>query len=261
MKMCKNLASCRRLDGASGRIRLKGIYRVRLGKREGQRIWLVDGAKVVRKIYPAFIMGGNDQRYRFNPDDDVWIDNRLGIEELEYTIAHELIERKLMREKLYSYDRAHKAGLALEQILRKRDEKRVLKREKTSTLPVKGVYRCFLRSARGVKIWIVDGPKVRRHLNGDFAFAGHGYKYDFIPKDEIWLDSAMSVEQAHFALCHEMNERRMCAAGSDYDVAYPEALAVELTERKRQIEASRRHEAELAPVRYGVRERGYRKKA
>jgi len=259
MKLCKKDPSCRRLEGASGRIRLQGIYRVRLGKRQGQRIWLVDGAQVVRNIYPAFIMGGNDQRYRFNPDDDVWIDNRIGIEELEYTIAHELIERKLMREKLFSYGRAHWAGLELEKRMRMRDARRARRREKTSALPISGVYRCFLRSSGGVKIWIVDGPKVRQHLDGDFTFAGHGYKYDFIPKDEVWLDSAMSVEQAYFALFHEMNERLMIARSGDYDSAYPEALALELRERDKQERVALEHEGRLSPVRYGVRERGYRK--
>lgn len=261
MDKCKKDPSCRLLDATSGRTRLSGIYRVRLGKREGQRIWLVEGARVVRFVYPAFIMGGNDQRYRFNPDDEVWIDNRIGIEEFEYTVAHELIERKLMRERGYSYDRAHKAGLALELSMRKRDQKRALKREKTCALPVQGVYRRFLRSTGGVKIWIVDGPKVRQHLDGDYVFAGHGYKYDFIPKDEIWLDSAMSVEQAHFALFHELRERRMIADGIDYDVAYPEALALESQERARQEKTSIKHEANLAPVRYGVRARGVRKTA
>lgn len=259
MNKCKNNESCRRLDAATGRVKLTGIYRVSLGKRQAQRIWLVDGARVVRDVYPAFIMGGNDQRYRFNPDDEIWIDNRIGIEEFEYTLAHELIERRLMREKGYSYGRAHEAGLDLEQRLRKRDEMRALRREKTSALPVSGVYRSFLRTRKGVKIWIVDGPKVRRHLDGDFCFAGHGYKYDFIPKDEIWLDSAMSVEQAHFALMHEHAERLMHENGLDYDIAYPESLALEMEERQRQELLSVRHESRLEPVRYGVRERGVRR--
>lgn len=248
-----------RLHQQRGKLQLNDIYRARIGRREGQDIWIVDGNKVAGEIYAEWIMGGNDQRYRFNPDDEVWIDNRIGIDELEYTIAHELIERRLMREYGYSYGRAHEAGLRLEQRLRRLDEKRVLRREKTSALPVCGVYRSFLRSRKGVKIWIVDGPKVRRHLNGDFCFAGHGYKYDFIPKDEIWLDSAMSVEQAHFALIHEYAERLMSARGLDYDVAYPESLALELEERERQELLSRTHESSLAPVRYGVRERGVRK--
>ncbi len=84
----------------SGRTRLSGIYRVRLGKREGQKDLVgrrrSSGALCVS---PAFIMGGNDQRYRFDPDDEVWIDNRIGIEEFEYTVAHELLERKMMRER------------------------------------------------------------------------------------------------------------------------------------------------------------------
>ncbi len=71
----------------------------------------------------------------------------------------------------------------------------------------------------------------------------------------------MSGEQAHFPLFHELRERRMIADGIDYDVAYPEALALESQERARQEKTSIKHEANLAPVRYGVRARGVRKPA
>lgn len=259
MRNCKKHPFCRLLYATSGRIQLSGVYRVKLGRREGQTIWIVDGDRVVRDLYPAFIMGGNDQRYRFNPEDDVWIDNRIGIEELEYTIQHELIERKLMRERGWTYDRAHGEGLALEKRLRERDEKRARRHEKKSSL-LRGVYRLYVKRVKGVSIWIVDGPRVRQHLDGDFTFAGHGYKYSFIPKDEIWLDSAMSVEQAHYALIHELNERRMMAAGTDYDYAYPSALALELDERARQTKRARKHEKSLPKVSLGVRERGVKVK-
>src|SRR5437762_1768231 len=98
------------LHRQNGRLRLRDIYRVYLGKREGQEVWIVDGAKVCREIYPAFIMGGNDQRYRFNPPGEVWIDNRIAVEELSYTLAHELIERKLMKRNGMTYDEAHVSG-------------------------------------------------------------------------------------------------------------------------------------------------------
>ena len=107
-----------RLYKDSGSVQLSGFYRGRIGRRDGLDIWVVDGSKVAKDIYPEFIMGGNDQRYRFNPLNEVWIDDRLGCDELEYTVAHELLEVQLMREKRYTYDKAHNRSLDLEKTLR-----------------------------------------------------------------------------------------------------------------------------------------------
>lgn len=258
---CKKHPACQLLFRESGKFRLKNVYRVRLGRREGQTIWTVDGWKVVREIYPAFIMGGNDQRYRFNPEGDVWIDNRIGVEELNYTIAHELIERKLMREKGWSYDRAHAAGLALEKEMRDRDQRLAREHALKVGLKVKRIYRQLYKRLGDVTVWLVDGPRVRQYFDGDYTFAGHGYKYPFIPKNEIWLDSAMSCEQAYFALKHERDERALMAKRTRYEFAYPAALAGELDERDRQSRLAERHEKRLKKVSFGVRERGVKVKS
>jgi len=263
---------------SGGKVRLRNFYRVYLGKGQRQQIWIVDGAKVVRELYPAFVMGGNDQRYRFNPPGDIWIDDRMAIEELEYTIAHELIERKLMRERGWSYDRAHiEGGLALEKRLRPRDALRAARKERDmepvavgeweAELPpdkaelrvkLQGIYRSYFGKYCGLAVWIVDGPKVRTFLDPDFCFAGHGLKYRFVPRDEIWLDSTMAVGEATFALWHEVTERMLMAAGEAYDDAYEHALSAMLSERAQQTRFAREHEAALPPVSYGVRERGAR---
>ena len=99
---------------------------------------------------------------------------------------------------------------------------------------------------------------VRQELDGDFCFAAHHLKYEFIPKNELWLDSAMSAEQVHYALAHEIEELRMMRSGEDYENAYPNALAVQLQERERQARLCQNHEARLETVSYGVRERGVR---
>jgi hypothetical protein len=261
----------------TGHLKLRDIYRVYLGKRQGQHVWIVDGARVCQ-IYPAFIMGGNDQRYRFNPPNEIWIDNRMGVDELNYTLAHELIERKLMREKGWSYDRAHsEGGLALEGPLRRRDQERVAARERKlppvmlgeweEELPadkkdvrvcLHGVYRSFYDRKGGMAIWIVDGTKVRRDLDGDFCFAGNDKLYRFVPPGEIWVDAAISVEELPFTIHHELWLRKLMAQGKSYGDAYEIALAKQMDERDRQSRLASRHEARLAPVRYGVRERGAR---
>jgi hypothetical protein len=279
MLSCKKHPACSRLYRKSGRVKLHDIYRVHLARRQGQDIWVVDGGRVVSALYPAFIMGGNDQRYRFNPENEIWIDNRIGIEEFCYTVQHELIERKLMRERGWSYDRAHsQGGLEREGQLRLR-QKRLVARKEAAMLPMplgeygeklpkdkrdvrvslRGIYRHYLGKHAGLAVWIVDGSRVRRDIHGDFCFGGHDKKYRFIPAGEVWLDAAMSVEEAWFALIQEMVERDVMAGGHSYDVAYPAGLVAQLDERMRQQELCRKHEAELAPVRYGTRERGVKK--
>jgi len=219
-------------------------------------VWLVDGERVCLSLYPDFIMGGNDQRYRFNPLGDVWIDNRIGVEELEYTIAHELIERKLMRERGMTYERAHNEGLLLEKRMRLSDERRSVKHGKR--VGHEGIYRVYVGRRGGASVWIVDGAQVRKTLDGDFCFGANGVTSSYIPKGEIWLDSAMSVEQAYYQLLCETTERKLIAKGLSYDRAYDEAAAAVARERVRQAELRTVHEAGLPPVHYGHRDRGHK---
>lgn len=253
MHPCKEHAVCSLSHRKRGSVKLSGFYRVFLGRKEQQNIWIVDGAKVALKLFPDFIMGGNDQRYRFEPENDVWIDNRIGIEELNYTIAHELIERRLMREKGWTYDRAHEeGGLAVERTMRTRDARLALRKGT--------VYRQYFGKRDGVVIWIVDGPLVRHELNPDFCFATHDLRSKFVPSGEIWLDSAMGVEEAFFALRHARIERALMADGVKLGAAYERAQRIVHRERAQHERRAAKHEDKLAPVRYGTRHRGVKPK-
>jgi len=258
---CQKHPICQLGDRKRGRVKLSGIYRVRLGCRQGQRIWLVDGEQVGMHVYQNFIMGGNDQRYRYNPNGEVWIDNRIGIEELEYTIAHELIERKLMRQWGWSYTKAHNHGLALEHKMRLADEARA--RRHGAKTGIEGVYRAFFGKVHGLSVWIVDGPTVRKRkeLDPDFCFGANDLASSFVPRGEIWLDSAMSVEQAYYTLLREVTERRLLAAGASTDEADACAQVRQFDERLRQARLRVAHEKALPPVHYGARARGVRLKS
>lgn len=85
---------------------LEGIYRLKIGKRKGFDIWIVDGAKVRRELFIEFFAGGHDQRYKFIPEGEIWIDNSVSVEELEFTIIHEIFERELMKQGM-NYVPAH----------------------------------------------------------------------------------------------------------------------------------------------------------
>jgi hypothetical protein len=120
--------------------------------------------------------------------------------------------------------------------------------------------RQFYGKRNGVSIWIVDGNTVRADFDADFTFGAHGYEYRFIPRDEIWIDNSISVEEAVFTIKHELLLRRLMSEGVDYDEAYELALAKQYAERDRHTRLARRHELSLPPVRYGVRDKGVKPK-
>jgi len=118
------------LSGEATAQRVSGVYRLHMGMREGFNVWIVDGAAVRRDLYPAFLYGGNPQRYPFIPHNEMWIDNAIAAEEFEYTIAHEFLERSLMARQGMSYENAHNRALELECAMRRRDDSLALAHER-----------------------------------------------------------------------------------------------------------------------------------
>lgn len=88
---------------------LSGIYRLKIGRRKGYDVWIVDGAKVRKELFIDFVLGGNHERYKFVPPNEIWIDNSISGEELEFTIIHEITEVNLMKQGL-TYAKAHEAA-------------------------------------------------------------------------------------------------------------------------------------------------------
>lgn len=112
---------------------LKGVYEYYLGKRNGLDVWLVNGTFIRRKITTEFVYGGNDRVYNFIPESEIWIDSSTDPVEVQFTIEHEICERKFMAEKGLSYDEAHK--LASEEEQKERDKNQALIDEKEKETP------------------------------------------------------------------------------------------------------------------------------
>ncbi|MEI6138210.1 MAG: hypothetical protein WCP85_03050 [Mariniphaga sp.] len=91
-------------------IRLQNIYRIPMGNRKGISIWVVDGYRVRKTFFPDFGFSGNDLSCHFIPKNEIWIDGQISCEETEYSIATELIERKLISEGK-SYDDAYETAI------------------------------------------------------------------------------------------------------------------------------------------------------
>jgi hypothetical protein len=231
------------LLSCSGEKRIDGIYRYLWGKQDGKEIWIVDGYKVRHKIYNSFLYGGNDQRYPFNPKNEIWIDNALSCEEFEMTFIHELNERHLMAKFGWTYLKAHDSSLQLEVKTRRlyegicraheaqlskvgvtdHDNTKEIK-DVPDSIRLQNIYRLPLGTRNGISIWIVDGYMVRKNIFPDFGFSGNDLSCHFIPSKEIWIDGQISCEETEYSIGIELMERQEMLKGKPYSEAYEDAV-------------------------------------
>ncbi len=82
-------------------------------------VWIVD-ANVVRSLYKTdYTEGGHGYIYPWVPRDEIWIEDTLDSRELPFIVAHEYLERRLMRDEKLDYDTAHDICSRVEFHLRK----------------------------------------------------------------------------------------------------------------------------------------------
>ncbi len=71
------------------------------------KIFLIRG-EVARALYKTdFVEAGHGYVYKWIPKNEIWVDMLLKPKEMPVVILHELVERLLMRDKKFSYAKAH----------------------------------------------------------------------------------------------------------------------------------------------------------
>jgi hypothetical protein len=93
----------------------------------------------------------------------------------------------------------------------------------------------YIRTERGMKIYLIDGEYFRDNLDIDFTVGGHHWVYPFIPKNEVWLDEAYAEEpkELEYFLAHELEEIKHMKKGMKYEEAHALANALEKRIRDR----------------------------
>jgi hypothetical protein len=82
-------------------------------------VWRVNG-KLVRSYYKTdYTEGGHGYVYRWVPKPEIWIEDGVDDREVPFIIAHEYLERRLMRDRGMEYDPAHEVASRVEFDLRK----------------------------------------------------------------------------------------------------------------------------------------------
>lgn len=82
--------SLKQIASLPDKIKLKDIY---LQKRETMNnkytVWIVDGDKIRKEIYPDFGYNGDWYDYFFIPENEIWIDGSISCEQYFYSILEE----------------------------------------------------------------------------------------------------------------------------------------------------------------------------
>lgn len=195
-------------------------YIKKIGKISDFIVWQVDGAYVRRSIDAEFTNLGQHYRFNFIPKKEFWIDKEFGKDnEEKFFIDHLLIEYKLM-DQGKSYQFAITKADTIEKAERSkslfyREERRKAKNKEAL---IKEIHKRELKeySKEKLKVWIVDGNLVRDAFFIDFTEGGHDRVYNFIPKNEVWIDNDVSQKERKFVLLHELHERYLMGLGWEY---------------------------------------------
>ena len=204
--------------------------------------WIVDGKWVRDHLDIDFTDVGQHYRFDFIPVNEIWVGHEAHPGETNFFIEHGLVERRLMAAGS-SYDEA------LEEADRVEEQERVRSREDYSLTAgqsaanfadyhkeLLATVTLGVDAARGtgVKVWLVDGARVRNELDIDFTEGGHGYVYTFIPQDEVWIDDDIDPDERKFIILHELHERNLMSLGLPYGKAHAEANQVEAVARQKE---------------------------
>ncbi len=87
-----------------------------------------------------------------------------------------------------------------------------------------------------VKVYLINGRVVRDIYQIDYVEGGHGYVYPWIPKDEIWIDSALDTREIPLIVLHEYTERTLMKQRKfPYVKAHNIASKIEFTYRGKSL--------------------------
>jgi hypothetical protein len=197
---------------------MKPPYLKKICETNGFLVFYVDGHFIRDNYNKEFTNFGSRRFFKFIPKNEIWIDHENKNQEAGYLIGHFLVLQKQLKNGK-TYEKAVK--IADEYEKRERNKSKLvrsikkLKRDKI----IKEIYKkqLFLKYTKNIRIWLVKGFLVRSIFFLDFTEGGHDKVYDFIPKNEIWIDDSLYKKEIVYILVHELHERYLMKKGWIYE--------------------------------------------
>jgi len=200
------------------------------------KVYEVNGEEIRANTEPDFTNFASHLDYDFVPENEFWIDHENDPGETMFFITRMVTKKKLVdrgMNKDKAEELAEKAELA-----DRTKSKKFQKLSKVRDVPdeLKRYVICHWKDAT---FYLVDGEIVRDFFYEDFTEGGHGYVYNWIPKDEIWIDDDVSEEERTDVMLHESFERELMIGGETYLEAHKAALELELITKIQRIKGEK----------------------
>jgi hypothetical protein len=207
---------------------LKAAHIVKVDQRGDLAVWIVDGTYIRGHIDEEFTNFGQHFRYSYVPPKELWVDKEAEHDEQQFFIDHLMTEYKLMRKGM-PYAQALTQADTRERIERRRSGDVSKMTRSGKKLPDgQDVHdRLWKKLENGLSVWIVNGRLVRSTFDIDFTEGGHDYVYEFVPKNEVWIDDAIVEQERPYVLLHELHERNQMSKGWPYSKAHEESSRIE----------------------------------
>lgn len=211
------------------------LYVRRLEKRGGVEVWQVNGHWIRDRIDVEFTNGHHHYTRSYVPEDEIWIDRDApGTEEWRLWAERQRDERELMRAGTPYLAALRIAGRA--EVQKRRLRGSVILPPTVSQLRAHVLLRP-IDKVHGRTVWLVSGRRVRDLAYVDFTLGGHGYRYRFISRREIWIDDAARPSERGAILHHEAVEVAHMSAGMPYAQAHALASHAEVQFRRHRLRA------------------------
>ncbi|MEI7741576.1 MAG: hypothetical protein WCJ29_03660 [bacterium] len=175
------------------------------------KIKFVDAAKIRNTLDTDFSGYGTAEFYLYIPKGEIWLDKCLRDETRHYVALTKLYS-KMRKEPFRKIREAAKKLLTIKNV----DGLIERKRERVGKYTV--VY--------------IDGGSVRAHLDPYFELGGHHLVYDYVPKNEIWVDAKTEPKDWKYTVIHEIEEHKRMSGGMSYSDAHDYAMAAERVARR-----------------------------
>jgi hypothetical protein len=193
-------------------------------------IWIVDGGWVRKNINEEFTnyAEGRDPMFKGKiPRDEFWIEVGSNPDEFPFFIDRMLAESYFLS-KMMPHLKAERESMKIERASRERANKdRGTYIEGRENVHVAELFYPNLK-IKNVKIFLVDGKKVRDNFDHWFTHGGHFLCYsEYVPKGEVWIDNTAPRNEHDFLLIHELRECEMMMDGKSYESAHPIASEIE----------------------------------
>jgi hypothetical protein len=208
---------------------LKPPYIRKEDRRGDVHIYIVDGKYIRGHIDEEFSNFGQHYRFKFIPENEIWLATEADQNERAFFIDHAITERRLMADGM-PYSRALGKADRAEKAERRRagDIRKATPRGRKTSDPAAMHKHLWKKLKGGVDVWIVKGRLVRSAFFTDFTAGGHEYVYDFVPAGEVWIDDDIQDDERRFVVLHELHERKLMARGMPYDRAHALSSRMEL---------------------------------